>query len=436
MTGGARPIVAAVSLIVTAALVAVGCSEDRTASSTTVSAPPITCDAQHLLDCARASTIADLVPDEPTAATGEPITIGMINQENTPAGSFPELSRAAQAFVDFVNEDLGGIDGRPLRLDVCNTGFSAEGSTACGQRFVAEQVPVVLGGIDVFGNAVDVLAADGIPYVGGIPVSQQSMTSPSSFQWSGGTWGAAVAFAHRAVEDLDAKEVAIVYGDFGSIAEGAGAAKQVLEAKGVDVQMVPFPVIATDLGSPLQAAWAGEPDAIFVIAADTACKAAFDAAATIGITSALYFVGACASPTIISQVGDRADGAYFNVEQEVQPDQPQPDTDLYTSVLAAMAPGLDPVGAGTVSARSFVNLYAVLRELGADGITPHAVTDALRAKADEPSFMGHAYTCDGRQFPGLPAACSPQQVVVQMHDGALEQVGGWIDVGAELEASR
>jgi branched-chain amino acid transport system substrate-binding protein len=435
VTEGARQLVAAVLTCAALALGAAACSEDRTASSTTVSTPPITCDAQHLLDCARASTVADLVPDEPTKATGEPITIGMINQENTPAGSFPELSRSAQAFVDFVNEELGGIDGRPLRLDVCNTGFSAEGSTACGQRFVAEQVPVVLGGIDVFGNAVDVLAADGIPYVGGIPVSRQSMASPNSFQWSGGTWGASVAFATRAIED-GARRVAIVYGDFGSISEGAGAAREVLEARGVEVQMVPFPVIATDLGSPLQAAWAAQPDAIFVVAADTACKAAFDAAATIGITADMYFVGACASPSIIAHVGDRAEGAYFNVEQEVQPDRPQPDTELYTSVLAAEAPGLDPIGAGTVSARSFVNLYAVLRELGADGITPDAVTRALRAKHDTPSFMGHDYTCDGQQFPGLPAACAPQQVIVRMQDGALEQVGGWIDVGAELEASR
>ena len=64
------------------------------------------------------------------------------------------------------------------------------------------------------------------------------------------------------------------------------------------------------------------------------------------------------------------------------------------------------------------------------------MTTALRAKRDAPSFMGHPYTCDGKQFPGLPAACSPQQVIVQMKDGALDQVGGWIDVGAELEAAR
>ena len=52
-----------------------------------------------------------------------------------------------------------------------------------------------MGGIDVFGNGIEVLADNEIPFVGGIPVSEQSVTSPNSFQWSGGSWGATVAFA-------------------------------------------------------------------------------------------------------------------------------------------------------------------------------------------------------------------------------------------------
>ena len=84
---------------------------------------------------------------------GEPIVLGMVNQENTAAGSYPELSQGAQAAIDFINEQLGGVDGRPIELEGCNTEFSAEGSTSCGPQFVEAGVPAVLGGIDVFGNA-------------------------------------------------------------------------------------------------------------------------------------------------------------------------------------------------------------------------------------------------------------------------------------------
>ena len=110
--------------------------------------------------------------------------------------------------------------------------------------------------------------------------------------------------------------------------------------------------------------------------------------------------------------------------------QPAPDFTLYSAVIGEYGDGLDPVGAGTVSFRSFMNLYAVLREIGADDITPKAIIDSLSAKVDEPSFMGHDYTCDRKQFDGLPAMCSPQQVLAEMKDRNLTQVGDWVDVGA------
>ncbi len=423
--------------LVLVALLLAACSEERSggddrdgeaATAGQIDPGGGTCDDPDLLVCARASTIGDLVPDAPEVATGEPITVGMVNQENTPGGSFPEMSRATAAFVSFVNEQLGGVDGRPIRLEVCDTGFSAEGSAACGQRFAEQGVPAVLGGIDVFGNAVDVLGESGIPYVGGIPISIPSMTAPTSFQFSGGIWGAAEAFARHATDELGARSVAIVYGDFGSVADAARGAESTLRDRGVEVAMVPFPVVSTDMGAPMQAAWSNRPDAVFVLTADTGCAAAFDAAATIGITAPTFYTGACAAPSVIERVGDRADGAFFNVEQEVRADADQSDTDLYTSVLAAEDPDLQPIGAGTVAAKSFVNLYSILRQLGGDGISPEAISAALRAQRDAPSFMGHPYTCDGRQFPDLPAACSPQQVIVELDDGELRQVSDWISV--------
>ena len=66
-------------------------------------------------------------------------------------------------------------------------------------------------------------------------------------------------------------------------------------------------------------------------------------------------------------------------------------------------------GAGTVAFRAAINLYAQLRELGAEGITPDAILAAFRGAVDAPSFFGHPYTCDGEQLDGYPAFCAPQQ---------------------------
>ncbi len=420
------------ALIAVLAALGAACSEPEDTTSSTdddSTSTAVECSGDQLEQCARESSIADLVPDEPVAASAEPFRIGMINQENTPAGSYPELSQAVQAAVEYVNAQLGGLDGRPIEVEVCNTEFSAEGSTACGQRFVEAGMPVVLGGIDVFGNAIDVLADNDVPYAGGIPISTQSVQSENSSQWSGGTWGAAVAFAQHASTELDAERVAVVYGEFGSITQGAEYAKTVLERNGVQTQLVPYPIVATDLVSPMQAAAASDPDAIIVLAADAGCRAGFEAIATLGLEAQKYFVGACAAPTIIDSVDEAStDGTIFNVEGPISTTTADADVTFYNAVIEQYADGLDPVGAGTVSFRSLMNLYVILNQLDGD-ITPEAITEALKAQVDAPSFSGHPYTCDGKQYPGLPAMCSPQQILAQMEDGTLSQLGDWIDVG-------
>lgn len=428
-----RTPIRALALATFAAVLLTACSEP--APKTSTSAKPTTtvvadCTPARLVACARRSSLGDAVPTTATGATGSPITIGMVNQENTPAASFPELSRAAQAAADWVNDELGGVDGHPIRLEVCNTKFSAEGSTACGQRFVDEKVPAVLGGIDVFGNSIDVLDQNGVPFVGGIPVADQSATASNSFQFSGGTWGSAIAFADYAAKTVKAKKVAVLYAEFGSITQSARFAKKVLDAHGITTQLIPYPILGTDLSSALNAAAAAKPDAIMVLAADSGCKAGFDGIHSMGSTAQTFYVGACAAPTILASVPTEAsNGAIVNVEGPVSSSTDNIDTVLYSSVIAKYADGLDAATAGTVSFRSFMNLWVVLNEVGADHLTPAAVMKAFRSKVDAPSFMGHPYTCDGHQLEGLPALCSPQQILARIDDRTLHQLGTWIDVG-------
>ena len=124
-------------------------------------------------------------------------------------------------------------------------------------------------------------------------------------------------------------------------------------------------------------------------------------------------------------------GTIFNVEGPVSSDDStDADVRFYSAVVERYGNGLNAIGAGTVTFRAFMNFYSVLRELGADGITAEAVTESLAAQVDTPSFMGHPYTCDREQFEGLPAMCSPQQILARIDEGVLDQLGSWIDVGA------
>ena len=374
------------------------------------------------------------LPDAPEAADpdAEPIKIGMINQEDTPLGSFPELRLADEAGVAFINTELGGVGGRPIELVPCITTFSPEKSQACAQQLVQDGVVAVLGGIDITSTgSIPVLDQNAMPYVGGIPINADEMTSPYSFQFGGGTPGAFVAFAEHAADE-GAQKVAVAYADFGPIKSAAvDYGVGVLEARGVtDVVEIPFPITTTDFLPVLTAAAEGDPDAIFLVAADSACAPAMTTAADLGITADLYLVGACAAPTIADEVGEAAvEGRIFNIEGPISGEDVE--GQVYLAVVGTYGdPDLAAAGAGTVSFRSLMNLYALLEELGPDDISPASITEALRATEDQPSFNGHAYTCDGRQIPALPAMCSPQEILVVRRDGALAPLTDWIDVPA------
>lgn len=391
--------------------------------------------------CEESTTLGDLLPCKPVRARGEPLLLGMVNTETAPTGAFPELTLAVEAGITWINRELGGVGGRPLSLVTCDTKFSPEGSQACAQQMVDEGVVAVLGGIDIFSTGMAILEQNEIPYIGGIPAAFEQVKSPVSFQFSGGTWGAGVAFAHYAVDVLGAKRIGIMYGDFGSIKSAAvDYSAKVAEALGADeVTVVPFPITATDFIAPLTAANEGSPDAIFVFAADAACVPVMKATQDLGISAQLFLTGACAAPKTTTTAGASAVGTLFNVEGPVV-GSGDADTSMYFDVIDEYGKGLDAAGAGTVSFRSLMNLWLVLSDLGPDA-TRAAILEQLRTAVDAPSFMGHPYTCDGQQIPEFPALCAAQQVIAEFTAKGLRQAGKgqkktkWIDVAAIVDAT-
>jgi branched-chain amino acid transport system substrate-binding protein len=381
-------------------------------------------------------TAFGVVPDEPVVADGEPIKIGLINQENVPIGSYPEVRLGAMAAAEFINQELDGVDGRPLEVIPCIANFSIEGSQKCAQDLVEEDVVAVLGGLDISSNgSIPILEQNGIPYVGGIPVNLDEMNSPISFQFSGGTPGAMTGFVTHAAES-GADRVAVAYADYGPITTAAvDYGVNVLRSMGVDdVTEVAYPIGSTDMLPILTQANENDPDVIVMFAADEACVRTMETAGDLGIDADIYLVGSCAAPAILDAVGENAEGVVFSVETPLEPDPDDIQGALYVAVAERYGTdGFAAQSAGTVSFRSAMNLYSVLLDLGADGISPDAIIRTLSDARDRPSFDGHPYTCDGQQVPDLPSMCAPQQVLGRVVDGALApESDGWIDVPAIL----
>lgn len=413
---------------------------DTTGPDTTETDPPDTSppdDGSVIGRYAGASWFAGTVPSGAVAADPSlpPVVVGMINQENSPIGSFPELRAAVEAVFAFVNAELGGINGRPVQLETCITSFSVEMSQSCAQRLVQAGATVVMSGIDVTADgSVPVLEQNGVPLVGGIPTSLTEMRSPNAYFFSGGVAGALTAFAAHAAGE-GAETLMIAFGEFPSFelpAREYGA--QVAESLGLDVSLLPFALGTTDFLPVLTRVVDSNPDAVTVGAADTACVPIIDTLADLGYEGQVYLVGACAADEILEQVADeRQAQIIFNSEGPVDAGI---EGDLYQDVVDryATAPA---GGGGTVTFRAAMNVWALLSSLG-DDVTPAAAATALSTSQGQPSFWGHPYTCDGQQIPGLPALCAPQQTLMRiLADGEDPTYisDGWIDVPA-LVANR
>jgi branched-chain amino acid transport system substrate-binding protein len=435
----ARIVASALMSIVVLAFGASACSEPTkegapaTGGTTTTVNPAVDdCeDAASIVECAPAnSMLTPLMPEVPTKATGEPILIGTINQDTGAAGAFPELTTADKVAIDFINTELNGVDGRPIELVPCNTNFNPDLSQSCAQQMVSRKVVAVIGGIDIWGTGIATLQNNGVPYVGGIPVSFNAARSPASFQFSGGTWGAVLGMGQYAVETLKADNIAIIYAEFGPITDAAELGKRVLEDHGADVTLVSTSPINADMVQALNTAAQSKPDVVIALTADSGCKPTMQTAKQIGFTAPIMYTGACAAPKIIDAVGDAAEGSIFNLEAELDPENG--DNVLYQAISKRYGPKYDYEwqGAGTVSFRATINLYAALRKLGAANLTRDAIHAEFRAAREAPSFFGHPYTCDGKQLDGYPAMCAPQQSLGVLKNGAITQLTDWLDVQA------
>jgi len=371
------------------------------------------------------------IPSLPVAAddTLEPIRIGMINQEDTPAGSFPELRFAVDAAINFINAELGGVDGRPIELFPCITTFSTVVSKACAEELVLEDVVALVGGLDVLiEGALPVLEQNDIPLVGGIPAGLAEQNHPNSFSFSGGTAGGMAAYMQHAFEQGYTKAF-IAYGEFESFQVAAeDYAAVVAEDLGMEVRLHPFPLFGADYTSVLNDAKAFGAEAVVINAADAACVPVMQGFQDLEFEGTLYMFGACAADEIISNAEGSQVGVVF--AGEGPPDEDDVEGTIYDLASKEYTDG-NAEAAGTVGFRGMMNLYAVLVELGGDNITSEGITGVLRNAVDKESFWGHPYTCDGNQVPGLPSLCAPYETLFIIDEtNTLSFISDWIDTPA------
>lgn len=354
--------------------------------------------------------------------TGPPVVVGLINQEDAPVGSFPELRRGAEAAVRYVNAELGGVGGRPLRMEACTTRGTPESSQACATRLLGRDPVAVLGGVDLGAAAsLPVLEEAGVPYVGGFPQLGDELTASGAYLLVGGTVADLLGQADYALGTLGAKRVGALYVDLpGLLATVVAAAEAVLRLRGAtDVNFVPAQADEADFTPALAAATSGDPDVVFVVFPAQACARIMRAAESLSVSAAMMYPSACAERDVVEAAGAAAEDAYFG-SSYLPFDAPSPEVEVWRSRTDSEGV-LSQAGFATLA-----NIHRLLTEV--PEVTPAALGRALATSRDHPGFMAHPYTCDGSQVPRMRAVCNANVRILQLRHGRFEDVvGDWVD---------
>lgn len=426
---GRRRLVSVLVPLLAVTLVAAGCSEDEGGSDGSDSTES-TGGSGDGSERANAMSIEDATDwllefTGGTAGTaeGEPYRIGFAHSND----AFPEGLDAADAAVEFINSELGGVSGRPLELVKCNLTTPEDGAK-CGAEFANDEaIDFVVSGLVLAGNAdlYGALAGNAAALMAG-PLDASDYITPNAVSYTTGALGAGMGGAMFVNEDLKPKTSALVVTDDVAGRGGAQVLTPIAEESGVDLTQVFVPPTATapEIAAALQAAGAETADVVSLGLFEQGCIAAYDAIQSLGIDPTVATTGVCAGSAMQDHLaelgeGEAPEGWYF-VGGSLLADELPPAADAYLTV--AEEAGMGDVAKSAAAPLSFdvvMTAAKILNSVGVEEATFETIDEAVRG------FTGPAMLQSGPIECGIPpyiAICASEVSVARFVDGEWEAV--------------
>lgn len=355
------------------------------------------------------------------AATGEPVKIGLINNEGGQAISMPENRESAQAVVDYANENLGGIGGRPIELVVCKQGEDPNQARDCANQMVEADVSAVLMTSSGNGNSmVPIITGAGIPYVSAAGQASSELTTPNAFMWGAGLPGALQSMAKYSGEQGMKKVTAYTIDVPAATAGLQAIGTPSFQAAGVELKVVAIPPGTPDATPQVSAGLEDNPDGVVVIGESNLCTSVFKALGTVSTTAEKMTIQPCAAPAVVEAVGaGNLDGTKVFTNAVTNSDDPE--TVLYNAIMEKYAPDTETEGFAVVGYQGMLGLVRATESVQGTDTSPAALTAAIKSAKDVvlPAGYGLTFTCDGTAAPGMPSVCGVGGVILTFEDGEL-----------------
>lgn len=369
-------------------------------------------------------------PDQPassaSAATGDPLKIGVVNQEGGATGDFISARLAMEAAVEYINQEAGGISGRPLEVMYCTADGTPERSQACANEMVSGGVVSVTFGQDLGASAAMPIYEDaGIPVVGGAPVSPAELTSESAFFFSGAAPTQLAAMADYAVRSVDAEKVTGIFVDVATPFWDAYI-KLPVEQLGAQVQSVTGANGAPDWTPQASQAIASGADSLLVLGPPADCLNIVKALGSLGNTIPTTFTGSCVGNNFYDEAGSAAVGTFYTQEQTPLDQTDDPEVQLFKRVMETYSE-VDEEDYDAYSELGFqamMVLWEQYNEIGADNLTGPAIIDHFKSTADGNGWLSTDWNCTGELYPPNPALCHGESPIYEWDGESLVLVEG------------
>ena len=364
-----------------------------------------------------AAAPSDAFPGE--AATGEPVRIGLINNEGGQAISQPENREAAEATVAYANENLGGIAGRPIELVVCKNAEEPTSARNCANQMVEQEVAAVVVTSTGLGSIITpIITGAGIPYVTALGGSQAEIMGDNSYVWTAGS-NTSQAMANFAKEKGMKSVVAYSIDSPASTGSLETIGAPAFAAAGIDFRVIPIPFGAPDATPQVSAGLDADPDGVMVYGESTVCTSVIKSLNTLGSTAQIMTPQTCAAPDVVAAVGAAGmdDMKVIGAADTVSDD---PESVLFRSVMAKYSPDTPTEGYAVTGYQGMLGLVRATAGLTGE-VTPATIGEAIRTATDVvlPAGDGITFTCNGQAVPGLKSLCSSTLIVLTMKDGEL-----------------
>jgi branched-chain amino acid transport system substrate-binding protein len=318
-----------------------------------------------------------------------PLTVGVIEPVGAQAGAYPGGPAIVKAAGSYVNDQLGGVGGHPIKLSICDVTDSQDAQT-CGEQFANNpKIGIVVNGDLVIDDTAELsaLASASVPVILPLDITSGELGATNAANYGPSLTNFYPAFAEYLVQQGDAqKSISVLLPNNTAGVGTEGLLKQDFAADHItNVAYTPIPLDGTapQYTSAIQAVNGAHASVVFDLADDVACVDGQEALKTLGASANQPFLATsgCMDSLAFSHYSGHLPSNWriFNFGNSPLVPGVATGVDSYVAAMKKFAPGVNPSVPTSSQFASIITADKLLNQVGFSHVTRSSMMQAMKA---------------------------------------------------------